>query len=209
MALRPLHSPNANKLVNRVLAVGAILITSAVCACSRAPEPDYFAEGEQLYLNGDYDAAIECFKKVLLRNPDHAGAHWYLGTCYLYSEKQNWLGIAQGELETALALFHRQGKVNPIPRFNATYFEMMCHINQAKVYLRLVQAIVDNPGAFPNLHPRVVIPRLLDRCAEEAAEAEKVAPGNADVENLKSIVEKVRKELDRQPAPRTAPKLAI
>ena len=87
-----------------------------------------------------------------------------------------------------ILLFNRQGKVNPIPRFNETYFEMMCHINQAKIYLLLIDSLVQNPKAFPGLDARAVIPGLLEKCREHAALAEKVSPGNPDVEQLKQIL---------------------
>ncbi len=164
------------------------LLAALGASCANAPDPDLFAEGEKLYLEGEYDRTIVSFKAHLLKHPENAGSHWYLGTCYLFSSQQRWLGIAQGEFETALALFERQGKANPIPRFNAEYFEMMCHINQAKVYLLLMDSLAQNPRLFPGMDARVVIPGLLAKCKEHAELAEKVAPGNPDVEELKRIL---------------------
>ncbi|MDZ4860841.1 MAG: hypothetical protein SGI88_17835 [Candidatus Hydrogenedentes bacterium] len=180
--------------------VSIVVLAACAASCNRAPAPDFFAEGEELYLKGEYDEAIERFKGYLLADPDHAGAHWYLGTCYLYSSEHRWLGIAQGELETALALFNRQGKANPIPRFNETYFEMMCHINQAKIYLLLVETLIQNPRAFPGLDARAVIPGLLAKCAEHAGLADEVSPGNPDVVELKRILDRAAGERPAEPA---------
>ena len=172
---------------------GALVALAAGCA--RPQHVNYFQEGEDLYLKGEYDAAIDRFKLQLQQKPEDAGAHFYLGSCYLYAAQKNiggkdnaWLGIAQGELETALALFERGGKVNPVPRFDATYFEMICHINQAKIYLLLIQAIAQNPRLFVGVIPREAIPAFIEKCNEQAKLAEQVAPGNPDVEQLKMLL---------------------
>jgi len=159
---------------------------------------EQFAKAEQLYLDGNYENAIAAFKEFLLVQPEHAGAHWYLGTCYLYSQNQRWLGIAQGELETALALFERQGKVNPIPRFDATYFEMMCHINQAKIYLLLIDALTNDPRSMPGMNPQIVVPRLVAKCLEHSELADKVAPGHPDVIALRQLLAPILSPADTQ-----------
>lgn len=179
--------------------VAYIVVCAAVTACTHsAPLPDFFKQGEDLYLKGDYAAAAEAFKKRLLQAPDDAGAHFYLGTCYLNDAVMSsrkgrsggnfWLGIAQGELETALAVFERQGKVNPIPRFNAQYFEMICHVNQAKIYLHLLDLLSSDPRLFRGLNASAV-PGILQKCIEQAHLAEQVAPDNAEVAELKRLID--------------------
>ena len=138
----------------RALAYFALCLVCA--ACSRAPERDLFKEGETLFLNGEYDAAVEVFKQRLVQDPNDAGAHFYLGTCCFYNTDNNWLGIALGELETALSLFERQGKVNPVPRFSAEYFEMICHVNQAYIYYSLIGFLADNPRQFGGVDARAL-----------------------------------------------------
>ena len=178
-------------------------------ACSRAPERDLSKEGEVLYLKGEYTAAAEVFKRRLIQNPDDAGAHFYLGTCYLYDTNKNWLGIAQGELETALSLFERQGKVNPVPRFSAEYFEMICHLNQAKVYLVLIDELAKAPRQFGGVVPGSVIPKILEKCKEQADLAERVSPGNPDVVALKSLVRQLTEGAGPAPRPQIAPSFSV
>ncbi|MCC6152905.1 MAG: hypothetical protein IT367_04065 [Candidatus Hydrogenedentes bacterium] len=200
----------------------AILIALvAACACSRAPQRNQFKEGETLYLDGKYSQAAELFKQRLFENPDDAGAHYYLGSAYMSNcirpdqvalsnrdmTPDRWLGIAQGELEVALELFKRQGKVSPIPRFDATYFEMMCHVTRAKIHFILLQSILDAPPnpRGPNL--RSLVPGIIKKCAEEAEAAEKVSPDAAEVRELKELIKAAIADTSRQhPAsPRAQP----
>jgi len=197
--------------------IATLVILVAACACSRAPQRDLFAEGETLFLNGKYTEAAEVFRQRLLDNPNDAGAHYYLGTTYLYrfatnqsnapaapifGTNQNWLGIAQGELETAVSLFKRQGKTNPVPRFDtnttpefspAQYFEMICHVNQAKILLLLTQSILENPRTIRGLNPLTLLPGIIEKCQQQADEAERAAPGHPDVAGLKLQIEELVK----------------
>jgi hypothetical protein len=179
-------------------------------SCSRAPERDLFKEGETLYQDGKYTAAARLFKKRLFEKPDDAGVHFYLGTCYLYrcirpnaaeasdpesKDPNNWLPIAQGELETALSLFGRQGKANPVPHFSsAEYFEMICHVNQAKICLYLINELLENPHRYKGIDLSTMLPSILKKCIEQADEAERVSPGHGDVIGLKKLIQTVIEE---------------
>lgn len=169
----------------------ALIGVALVAGCGPAPPAtDLLHEAEQLYLVGKYDEAIPLLKQRLLQNPEDAGAHFYLGTCYLFSTDNRWLGIARGELETALALFERQGKVCPIPRFDSSvYFEMICHINIAKIYLSLIADIESKPESLRFRQNQELLRTLLAECIKQYYKAERVAPGNPDVVALKGLIE--------------------
>ena len=180
-----------------------VVLVVAACACSRAPERDLFAEGETLYLDGKYTEAAEVLKQRLVENPDDAGAHYYLGSTYMSNcikpdqtalsnrdmPPDRWLGIAQGELEMALELFKRQGKVSPIPRFDATYFEMMCHVTRAKTHFILLQSILETPPNPRGPNMRSLVPGIIKKCAEEAEAAENVSPNAPEVRDLKTLIQ--------------------
>ncbi|MCL4693860.1 MAG: hypothetical protein KJ060_15280 [Candidatus Hydrogenedentes bacterium] len=184
------------------LSVAVALAALPAPACNRPPEEDLFAAGETLYLDQRYDEAIGTFKRFLVDNPNHAGAHFYLGTCYLASDDNRWLGIAQGELQTAIALFERQGKVSPIPRFNDTYFELISHINLAKIYLGLVITIVEDRSSLPGLDRRRAVELTLERCEEQYDIVAQIDPENADVAWLRGQIDTLRRALSipRQPS---------
>lgn len=177
----------------------------ACVGCAPAPQRDLFHEGEQLYLDGRYAEAAATFKQRLLEKPDDAGAHFYLGTCYLYDAQNNWLGIAQGELETALALFEKSGKASPVPRFDAEYFEIICHVNKAKIYLLLISSLVDNSIRYRDFRGGSLVPAILEKCEEEARLAEGVSATHPDVLWLKQALANIKAELGpmlrRQAAP--------
>lgn len=198
-----------------------VIVLVAACACSRAPQRDLFKEGETLYLDGKYSEAADVLKQRLIENPDDAGAHYYLGNTYMSNcirpdktalsnsdmTPDRWLGIAQGELEVALELFKRQGKVSPIPRFDATYFEMMCHVTRAKIHFILLQSILDAPPNPRGPNMRSLVPGIIKKCAEEAEEAEKVSPDAAEVRDLKKLIKAaiVDTSLQHPATPQTQP----
>lgn len=156
-------------------AISLTLLMAVLSGCAKQPERNLFAEAEHLYLDQRYDEAVVLLKQHLARHPEDAGAHFYLGTCYLSSPKNGWLGIAQGELQTALALFERQGKINPIPRFNdSTYFELICHINLAKVYLRLILNIMDMDSSQLQLNRRTAVRTLTKGLLEQYETAQRI-----------------------------------
>jgi tetratricopeptide (TPR) repeat protein len=188
-----------------MLVIGAIAVALALVSCEKVPEEDLFAKAETLYLDQKYDEAIEQFKRFLLEHPEHSGAHFYLGTCYFASDDNRWLGLAQGELETAIALFERQGKVNSIPRFDATYFELISHINLSKIYLGLVFTIVEDTPQLRGFDKRIAVQLALDKCDEQYEIVKKIAPDNPDVAWLRDRIDTLREALSipRQTAPRT------
>jgi tetratricopeptide (TPR) repeat protein len=184
----------------------AVLVAGlTVVSCNRAPEEDLFAKAETLYLDQQYDDAIELFKRFLLEHPDHAGAHFYLGTCYFASEDNRWLGVAQGELQTAIALFERQGKVSSIPRFNSTYFELISHINLAKIYLGLVFTIVEEAPRMPGFDQRKAVELALEKCDEQYDIVKRIDPDNPDVVWLKGEIDTLRDALSISRRPVSPP----
>ncbi len=187
--------------------LGVVAIGLCIASCGKPSEQeDLFAKGEALYLDQHYDDAIAAFKKYLLDHPDQAGAHFYLGTCYMGSKDNRWLGIAQGELQTAIALFERQGKVSPIPRFNATYFELIGHINLAKIYLNLVFTIIENmPQNMAHIDKRQAIALTLDKCEEQYEIVKKIKPDHPDVKWLRNQIDTLRKTLSIPRAEKTEP----
>ena len=74
---------------------GLALILAA--GCYQEVGREVFDKGEQLYLDQDYDGAIVAFRRYLVDHPGDAGAHFYLGTCYLASEDNKWLVLAEGD----------------------------------------------------------------------------------------------------------------
>ncbi|PCJ52534.1 MAG: hypothetical protein COA73_16180 [Candidatus Hydrogenedentota bacterium] len=99
----------------------------------RNDDMDLFEQGEFLCLEQRWEEARPVLREFLLNNPEHAGAHFYLGRAYLLAEDFR-PAIAEGEFQTALHLFQRQGKVLPIERLETPeYFEFICHLDSAKV----------------------------------------------------------------------------
>ncbi len=178
------------RLFAAVAAASVVAIAVGVLTLSARGEEtseDLLARAETLCLDRRYDDAIPVLKSLLMKFPMNAGAHYYLGRCYMSSEDFRPL-IAKGEFETALRLFEAGDKASsPIGRFSAQYFEMICHIDSAKVTLLEIDALMSNGAKFYHLEPS------LDECEIYTARAEEVFPGAPEVVQLRQIVEAVRK----------------
>jgi len=115
-------------------------------SCTKVPKVDLFAQVRPL----PRPALRRChcrIQGVPARQSGARGAHFYLGTCYLSSEANAWLG-SPGRIADRARPFERQGKANPFPVSSATYFELICHINQAKIYLNLMITLVESPPVW-------------------------------------------------------------
>jgi hypothetical protein len=149
--------------------------------CARAPSPAelgaQFDEAERLCLDGKFDEANVVLKRYLMHRPEDAGAHYYLGRTFMLSKDFRPM-LAEGEFQTALRLFQRQGRESPIERFDPAYFEMMCNIDSAKVlYLQCVT--VASLGATPN-----TFEPILGRALGYIDRAQSIMPGAAEVEQV-------------------------
>ncbi len=170
----------------RIAAVTAGALLSVHCGRSE-PTLD---QAEDLYRNQQYDEAIPVLKEYLLRHPDDAGAHFYLGSSYVLMSDP-WLVPAMGELQTALALFERSGRISPIERFSDTYFELRCHLELAKVLLKQLAYLDDYPAS-----PEIAA-AILERCDTILAEVRELDPDSPDVRQLDEILTAIRREMAR------------
>jgi hypothetical protein len=102
---------------------------------------DHLARADYLLREARYSDGAEAAKQHLLRHPEDAGGHFLLGRAFLTT---NNLVLAQGEFETALHFFYKNGKQNPLPRFeDAEYFELICHIEMTKVFQKQFVFMLD------------------------------------------------------------------
>lgn len=179
------RKPNACIVVPWLVAAAGL---SALAGCTDDPDPaELLARGERLVLGGHFHEAIAPLKQCLLLDPSNPGAHYYLGQAYLNAQYRTafppWrLSVALGELDTALAWFHRMGRPKVLERFTPDEFEVSCHLKKAQVYLRQLQFAVSQ--GFP--------PRALEGTFQaldtEADAARAVMPDSADVAALDELI---------------------
>ncbi len=155
-------------------------LAALVAGCAK-PAPELNGQAKALIEQSRWDDAIDPLKGQLLHAPDDVAAHFYLGRCYL-NGSVFYAGAAAGEFETALRLFIEQGRHSPIAEYNDQYFELRCHLELAKVFLRTYLEYVDR-GA-----PRSVLQKPMRRLKKAAEAAEQIAPDSQDVRDLKSVI---------------------
>jgi len=166
----------------------AAALAAGVVACGPAPEGGLLEQAEQFYLDGQYDAAIPLLKRHLLAYPDDVAGHFYLGSSYTLASEGFHLTLARGELETALAQYHRSGaKVSPIERFSsADYFELRCHLELGKVLFKQVVFMLENRW------PSAAVNETMRAFEETLEEARRISPESDDVKNLEGIIRELR-----------------
>ena len=132
-------TPNSHYTIPGSLKVlsGIFLVTIALSSCSTSEsaqeDVDLFALGETLCLEARWGDARNALRAFLVDNPNHPGAHFYLGRSYLFWDEDFRPVIAEGEIQTALQLFYENGRESYIERFTPAYFEFICNIESLKV----------------------------------------------------------------------------
>lgn len=169
----------------RAGAVVALLVLAAGCG-GDVPGPDVFDHAEYLVLEGRFEEAIPVLKRFLVHHPEHTGAHYYLGRAYYNATETFWFAIAEGEIRTALALFHRQNRANPIDRFSPEYFEFSCHLDIARIHGRQAAA------AIAARAPARLVSAIIASGEEALAEAERVMPGATEVDQIQEGFDALR-----------------
>jgi hypothetical protein len=162
------------------------MIILPLASCSSAPTVDYdrmFHDAEQLMLEAQWRKAHTLLRIFLKENPDHPGAHFYLGRSYLYLEDDFRPLIAEGELQTALALYNENGEKSYIDRFNSpNYFPMICNIESAKVSLKEYAFLV-------NLNaPQRLVQLNVRKARHYVEEAKKISADSKDVQDYDAYI---------------------
>jgi len=158
----------------RAVALG-LCIVMAGCQGRSEPSPqDLMAQAEFLVREARWADAIPVLKEYLCANPEDSGAHFYLGRCWLnvaeFNNRQGpWLVLAEGELRLAVQLFEQHGRVSTIERFSNEYFETICHLERAKVYLRQLAFLAGNRGRLAGATAHSVIADLRQAVADAKA----------------------------------------
>ena len=160
-----------------ILAAGAL-----AGGCGRPPSEEelqrLFDQGESLCLEAQWVEARAPLQEFLRYRPNHAGAHFYLGRTYFYFRP----AIAEGELQTALELFIEGGRISPIERYGADYFELINNVESAKVCLLQIDLMLTLRAPPAAMRP------LLDRAEQYLREADAAMPGTEEVEQLEQAI---------------------
>jgi len=189
---------------NRHAGVPVLLCGLAVLAgCRRAAEEDWLAQAQILCQQQQWDAATPLLKQCLLDGPlepgREAAVRFHLGRCYSNGSRF-YPGAAEGELQMALRLFSESGRHSPIDGDSDDAFEPRCHLELAKVHLRLLAYAV-RVGAGP-----ASIHGILKEAQAAADQARRLSPDSADVKELQGILDKITRFRSGPPArivPRT------
>lgn len=180
--------PGAGSISPYRLALCCGIACILLAGCTRAPARDLLKQGEELCLNQEWALARDTLKTHLVTNPYDAGAHYYLARCFLSSSFFR-PAIAEGELKTALKLFLANDRICPIERFDADYFEMMCHIDMAKVQLREIDFASMYGASYEQLEG------LFDRCALNLEAARAINPEAAEVDFVEAHIRRLQNKL--------------
>jgi hypothetical protein len=176
------------------------MVLLALCGmlpgCAAPPDETpkaLMAQAEFLVREARWAEAIDALQRLLRQQPTHSGAHFYLGRCWLnvprFNEREGpWLVLAEGELRLASQLFEQQGRTSSIERFSDEYFEVICNVERAKVYLKQLNFLAANPGRLAGATVETVIDEL--RQAVDAAKA--IDPDSPDVRTLENILADLR-----------------
>lgn len=145
-------------------------------------EQDLFARGEFLCREARWDEARLVLREFLLDNPEHPGAHFYLGRSYLLWQDDFRPAIAEGELQTALALYRENGGTHHIERFSNDYFELICNMESAKVCFKQFTLLLDTGVPARHLGP------IVDRARGYVDAGREVDPEHGEIASFTGLV---------------------
>lgn len=176
------------------------LYTVALTSCTRS-EVDYAAlltQAETHISKLEWDQAIPLLKQYLATCPQDGRAHFQLGRCYLNGTKLTPYA-AEGEFRIALDAYERNGKKSLFKENTDAFFPIRCHLEIAKVYMKLV---VNGMG---DGLPSPLLVELLDKLKRCASDASALDPNNPDVVTLNRFIETFSHSLNStqpiEPAP--------
>jgi hypothetical protein len=183
--------------------IGIVLLAGGCSGKASGEKADLMAEAEFLVREARWADAIPVLKDHLILHPEDSGAHFYLGRCWLNAPEFNgregpWLVLAEGELQLALQLFEKQGGVSTIERFNDRYFELICHVERAKIYLKQLQFLAGSNGVIRGRTAEGIMENL----RQAVADARAVNPDAAEVRSLEQLLRSLQIPVDApQPPP--------
>ncbi|MFO7973120.1 MAG: hypothetical protein R6V12_00630 [Candidatus Hydrogenedentota bacterium] len=193
----------------RSLRTGALALTICIVlpGCGASPEEgrqDLMAQADFLVREARWADAIDVLKQHLLAHPEDSGAHFYLGRSWLNVPEYNgqegpWLVLAEGELRLALQLFNDQGKKSTIERYTDTYFETICHLERAKVYLKQLTYLADNRGRLAGATTESIMTEL----RQAVTDAKAVNPDSPDVWAFERLLNTMQAPRENPPGQKT------
>lgn len=170
-----------NAISIRIAIACVLAIGSVGCPREQAPTRDLVQEADALLRDQKWSEARALLKEHLLLHPHDAGAHFLLGRSHLVGLNFRPF-IAEGEYETAIACYLSKGRVNTIKRFKDDgYFEMMCHIEAAKVQDRIIGTLLVYGGGLEGAR------LYIDKGLAYVDEARKVRPDAQEVQQYDAL----------------------
>lgn len=171
-----------------------VVLAAFTTACGPASDENVLGHAEFLCVEERWNEAIPLLKQFLVRHPDHAGAHFYLGRGYLNSDQFRPL-LAEGELQTALYLFQRNGRHSSLDRFSDTHFDLLVRLETAEVYLRQIEWLLINGAHDATIRP------LMRKCRETADAARQIASDSEDLHDVKKRLADLANRLNQKKMP--------
>ncbi len=159
-----------------------------------AAASDILAAHEQAR-NGDWAGAMLAARAYAAQHPDCPVGHFLLGQCYLYGERVQ-LTLSSGELETALKLYERTGKLGAWEGIvEGPDFMYRIYKIRAVVELRIVREAL-------NYHlPVPFIRRHLLEGIEQVKRGLEIMPDEPSLMEMEAAMKKLLDELRIQPPP--------
>lgn len=173
------------------LALASMVLLPAGCMGRAREYP--LEEGVASLNAGDWRAAEVSLRRYLLEHPQDPAGHFYLGRCYL-NGGGFFPDAAEGEFRLAITLFKEQGGKSPIPEYSDQYFELRCHLEIAKVYMRLL----NDPRVWAQGPP--AMQRAYAGFQQAADDARAIDPESPDVKQLDELVRGMKPSPPRMPA---------
>lgn len=167
--------------MRRILPVFVALATLSACGRDTV-DASLLERADALLLQARPMEALPLAKAYVAAFPEDASGHLLLGACYRISTP-DWLMLADGEFETAAALFKRTGRRGALSRFTDD--------KAFRIALYRFRALVDMRWTLDAINRNVkeeYVHKLARRCAEHVEEGLSLNPEDAELLQMRSAL---------------------
>jgi tetratricopeptide (TPR) repeat protein len=172
-----------------------VLLAAAIAGCRGGERHDLIAQAHALGAQWRWEEAQPLVKAYLIQHPEDPSGHFLLGRTYLHQQPP-YLTMAEGEFETALALFRKRGDCGGLAEaLPGAEFESAVHREIARAQLRWAYEAMRVGIPFSRIRPR------LEKALDNVQQGRALTPDSEPLAEMEQLLRAYLEHPDSPPSP--------